>query len=494
MSYNSIKEELKNITSICKETLSENHTSYVVDILNEYDPFLSSQLYCGICGIFENKFLIGDGINIIESFKFNTEEDSIEYFYKYFKLNNDYTQPEGLIEELNDNNSSSLFIPLLFFEKTLIFVFTKDRSAFEQHFNISNIKSFFTDFPVLTELLKWCATKYKTEDSFMEEWNKDMVYSDNYPQDNYLITQSIFKQLEYPYLNTINTLSGLCYENIENNGVIEFSEDFEFEVSNKIEIEFTENENFWFPEIRKVRKLLQVSNSNFHLVLCSSHPYMQAAISDDQYWYIKGYGIINKNNPTISFLGNNKWIWESKNEIIKYDGLLYRFESKYNSKEKSFEIYLKEYYTHLDKNCNTKVSSKIQKSINTIIELANKQKHGTMLIFSEKAKEEAERLCKLKRGFLINPINLFDLYSNDKKKCKEILLQLTSIDGAVMLTEDGICYAIGVIVDGIAYIDSDSSRGARYNSGKTYIKNCIDKNIRCFAAIISEDKTIDILG
>ena len=75
-------------------------------------------------------------------------------------------------------NSSSLFIPLLFFEKTLIFVFTKDRSTFEQHYNITNIKSFFTDFPVLTELLKWCVTKYKTEDSFMEEWYKDMVYSD----------------------------------------------------------------------------------------------------------------------------------------------------------------------------------------------------------------------------------------------------------------------------------------------------------------------------
>lgn len=494
MSYQCLKNELQNCANLCNKSLSENHLSYVVDVLDKYDTFISNQFYCGICGISDSMLFIGDGINNKICFKFKKKIDSTIYFFKYFKLNKDTTKAEDLFETINDDSLSYLIIPVRFVENSLIFVFVKDRKDFEKHFNITDIKTFYDDFPVLTELLKWSVGKLKSNNEFVEAWNKDMVYSDNYPQDNYLLTQSIFKRLEYPYLNTINTLSGLCYENNENKGVIEFSEDFDYEVSNKLQIEFDKVDNFRFQDIRKVRKLLQISNTNFHLVLCSSHPFMYGPFSDDEYWLIKGYGVINPNNPLLTFLGNNKWIWESKNEIINFDGILYDFKSKHTCEEKGYEKKLNSYYLYLKNNCKITICDSIQNKIKQIISLANEQKFGTMLIFSEKAKDEAERLCKLKRGFLIKPINLFELLSEDEQKCKEILLQLTSIDGAVFLSEEGICYAIGVIVDGIANIDSDSSRGARFNSGKTYIRNCIDNEIRCFAVIISEDKTIDIIG
>lgn len=74
----------------------------------------------------------------------------------------------------------------------------------------------------------------------------------------------------------------------------------------------------------------------------------------------------------------------------------------------------------------------------------------------------------------------------------DIVLNLTSIDGAVLVDFDGNCYAIGFILDGDMAIKGNIGRGARYNSAVNYIERQKKKGNDFFAVIFSEDKTIDI--
>jgi hypothetical protein len=99
------------------------------------------------------------------------------------------------------------------------------------------------------------------------------------------------------------------------------------------------------------------------------------------------------------------------------------------------------------------------------------------LVVSEKAQEESVRMQS--QCSVINPIKL-----------EENLIQdITSIDGAVLLDPKGQCYAIGVILDGLASDDGDPGRGARYNSAIRYIDSKKDS----IAFVISEDGTIDLV-
>lgn len=76
-----------------------------------------------------------------------------------------------------------------------------------------------------------------------------------------------------------------------------------------------------------------------------------------------------------------------------------------------------------------------------------KQMHGTSLIISEDVMKETKRLCKLGRGIEIEPINL--LFN------KEVILNISSIDGVIMMDENCISCGVGLIVDGEAIVVSE---------------------------------------
>ena len=62
------------------------------------------------------------------------------------------------------------------------------------------------------------------------------------------------------------------------------------------------------------------------------------------------------------------------------------------------------------------------------------------------------------------------------------IINVTSIDGATLLiSRKGICYSIGVILDGKATNKGKSERGARYNSAVRYVEN---NKKKCVAVII----------
>lgn len=106
------------------------------------------------------------------------------------------------------------------------------------------------------------------------------------------------------------------------------------------------------------------------------------------------------------------------------------------------------------------------------------QRHGTMLVFSEKAKAEAHRLRK--QSISIEPTLL----------TPELVRRITGIDGAMMLTPKGICHAISVILDGILTDVGDPSRGARYNSALRYLGSTQSPTM---CLVVSRDGNVDLL-
>ncbi len=102
--------------------------------------------------------------------------------------------------------------------------------------------------------------------------------------------------------------------------------------------------------------------------------------------------------------------------------------------------------------------------------------HGSMLVISRNAEQEAMRLRK--QGTRITPVPL----------AEDLALRLSAIDGAVLTDVDGRCHAFGVILDGAAHHKCTPSRGARYNSAVRYVHNRDD----CLAMICSEDGMIDL--
>jgi hypothetical protein len=105
--------------------------------------------------------------------------------------------------------------------------------------------------------------------------------------------------------------------------------------------------------------------------------------------------------------------------------------------------------------------------------------HGTMLVISGRAAEEAARLGS--QALTIEPTRLDD----------SLVRQVTGIDGAVLVDPSGCCHAIGVILDGAATGAGDRSRGARYNSAVKYLASA--GATPTVILLVSEDGMINLL-
>ncbi len=130
-----------------------------------------------------------------------------------------------------------------------------------------------------------------------------------------------------------------------------------------------------------------------------------------------------------------------------------------------------------------------QDALWNIVSAAAKQRHGTMIVISSAATEEAERLAE-QSTVLKEPVKLAG------ELLDETLLMLTSIDGALLVDPTGMCYAAGVILDGTAIKGKGtSSRGARYNSAIRYVygaRTDVSKG-ECLAVVVSKDSTINLV-
>jgi hypothetical protein len=112
-----------------------------------------------------------------------------------------------------------------------------------------------------------------------------------------------------------------------------------------------------------------------------------------------------------------------------------------------------------------------------IVEAAMEQRHGTMIVISANAEQESKRLRKQSLG--IAPTKL----------TPELVKCLSGIDGAILIDPRGVCYGIGVILDGIATDEGDPSRGARYNSAIRYITS---SEVPVMCLVVSEDGYVNM--
>lgn len=118
----------------------------------------------------------------------------------------------------------------------------------------------------------------------------------------------------------------------------------------------------------------------------------------------------------------------------------------------------------------------------SIAEAAMHQRHGTLVVFSSEAANEARRLGGASTAILPRMLQ------------GDLVMAVTSVDGAILLDADGQCHAVGVILDGLVSARGDTGRGSRYNSTLRYIDTRAPEGGRVVAVIISEDGSVEAMA
>lgn len=218
-------------------------------------------------------------------------------------------------------------------------------------------------------------------------------------------------------------------------------------------------------DFRKVRKFLELSNNESLIISDSS--------------LIYGLGkLVGEYNPkdeslfVVNFTSHHKWEVSHNNQKM----MVVEYRQPNLPKEKIS----KNYFNLMTKRLFIGIEKELIDNLWELIIEATKQSHGTMIIISDKAEDESIRLEN--PSFSLKPFKLESSLVN----------QITSIDGAVLLDRDCLCHSIGVIIDGVASKNGDSSRGARYNSAIRYYEH-IGEEIPTIIIVISEDGMIDVI-
>ncbi|MDA1602062.1 diadenylate cyclase [Bacillus cereus] len=217
---------------------------------------------------------------------------------------------------------------------------------------------------------------------------------------------------------------------------------------------------------RAVRKLLEISKENYYLISDGNFVYGLGEILENYKLYFDLFFIHFTKHYNFRVYYNEHILIEASYGIPNLP------KSKVN-REKFIDI-VKRFFVD--------ISDDSLANLWSLIGTATQQRHGTMIVISEEAKDEAKRLSK--QSTLILP----------QKLNENLMSVITNIDGAVLLDKDSICYGIGVILDGIASENGDPSRGARYNSAIRYL-DFIEKKLKSktLIIIVSEDGFVDMI-
>ena len=258
-----------------------------------------------------------------------------------------------------------------------------------------------------------------------------------------------------------NTISSLKYEGAEGFGKMVIAQKSHPNVKLTMELE----NPIHIKDFRKVRKFLELADHKQLILSDSVLIYGLCQLSGKYNYHDESLFIVH-------FTKHFHW------EVVHHEQIMvsvaFRMPDLYNeriSREK-FYTSLKRLFSGIDK-------ARLHTLWDITME-ATKQKHGTILAISSEAEQEAIRLSS--QCFKIKPIRIN----------KDIIHQITSIDGAVLIDTDCICHAIGVILDGIATGNGDSSRGARYNSAIRYYEY-MENKAKTMLVVISEDGLIDLI-
>lgn len=353
-----------------------------------------------------------------------------------------------------------VFVVLDIDKKTLNSHYSLTKDKFNDRYKIS--RSFIES--AIDTYLKECAVALKDPnrgisaierpaDELLRESGQQFMYSISHAGENFHGLHGLY--------DACNTISSLKYEGAEGLGKMIIAEKDHPNIRLILQLK----EPIEVSDYRKVRKFLELSNENALI------------ISDSALIYGLGEQT-GKYNPkseslfVINFISHFKWeVLHDNNSMMIVE---YRQPNLPKDRVDRTKFYsdFKRIFKNIDRNQLDNLWD--------ITTEATKQKHGTILVISENAKAEAERLGK--QSFALNPLKL----------TTNIVQQITSIDGSVLIDQNGICYAIGVILDGLATDKGDSSRGARYNSAIRYYEHFGTK-YPTVLVIISEDGMINLI-
>tara|TARA_R110001606_G_scaffold19204_1_gene70884 strand:- start:770 stop:2521 length:1752 start_codon:yes stop_codon:yes gene_type:complete len=334
------------------------------------------------------------------------------------------------------------------------------KEKFDNRFKIS--RSFIES--TIDSYLKECSNALKDPNRGFQaiERQAEEVLRESGKQFMYTISQAggNFNGLHGLY-DACNTIASMKYEGAEGLGKLAIANKEHINLRLTLELE----EPIKVSDYRKVRKFLELSTED------------SIIISDSALIYGLGE-LVGKYNPkdeslfVINFISHFKWeVLHDNNSMMVVE---YRLPNI--SKDKIDRI---KFYSDLPRIFNNISKRQIDKLWDIALQ-ATQQKHGTMLVISSNAEKESDRLGK--QCFAIKPMEL----------TTNIIQQITSIDGAVLLNQDSTCFAIGVILDGLATDKGDSSRGSRYNSAVRYYEQ-FGSVTPIVIVIISEDGMINLI-
>ena len=264
-----------------------------------------------------------------------------------------------------------------------------------------------------------------------------------------------------PYLfERFNSISSLMYEGAEGTGrLLLANPDDGF-----IDMLLRFVQPVPFHELRWSRKVLQMASSNIALVAdCKKIFGLGNIAAGIDPWE-------SQNIFEIEFLDHYHWRLSCGKEIM----LVSRHGAPSLPKEKFPRDHLLDIYHRLFPEAGKESGARFFE----LFKVAVGQRHGNMLIVAKDAESEASRLRG--QGTRIEPTELTaDLYR-----------QVSGIDGAVIIDPNGVCHAIGVILDGEARKECTPSRGSRYNSGIRYVGFADPPRL---AVVVSDDRTVDVI-
>ena len=262
----------------------------------------------------------------------------------------------------------------------------------------------------------------------------------------------------------VHNISLLKYENTENSGRLLFAPkstrmDSRIHLHNKISI-------IDYKSVILVRKLLETSKNGVSL-LCENETIYGIGIIKD--------GQLPKNSFTIKFIGQGEWeaLDEENHIIMRVSYGIPMLPKPPLDKESFFEKFKTTFG-------NEEVPEEVWKYVNEAI----RQSHGTLVVITDEptAYDQVDDLAN--QCFRTAEIaEVDDLIKNG----------MTAVDGAILIDNNGWCYAFGVILDGIASRNLGLiSRGARFNSALRFLNklNSIPGS-KGMVVIVSEDKHVE---
>ena len=260
--------------------------------------------------------------------------------------------------------------------------------------------------------------------------------------------------------NVINSISAKYYERSKSNGTIKITERRDDTAILIEPIPFTVN------NARQLRKLLELTRNSYSLLVHDGQVY--------------GIGEGARVEYTFSITGHMEWrMHNGKSDTIE---LHYKNGNYYIPSSTELEgWYISE-----------KIGSMtLNRRINKLFRAVRQISHGVLLILSENAEKEVDRLCSKQKGLKVK--KTIDLIQDAENMNGLTLQMLSSIDGAIFADLDGNCHGFGIILDGAAMCEGSTDRGSRYNSAKNYIyaQKVLFKS-QCCAFIQSDDGYVDI--